>query len=78
MKKIIIIYVLLIVGVIALAVFRGGFNFLGGKTPTATVDGKTFNLILAKTDTEQTTGLSGRNSLDVNTGMLFIFPTKDT
>lgn len=86
MKKIIIVYIILIVAVLALAFFRGRFfNFFGKKnsvnsssrasTATAVINGKTFNLMLAKSEQEQTTGLSGRASLNANSGMLFIFNT---
>ena len=79
MKNIVIIYIALIVVVIILAVFRGSIfsAFAGKKNPQATINNKTFDLIEAKTDDERVTGLSGRTSLDQNTGMLFVFTTKD-
>lgn len=47
------------------------------KTSTVTIDTHTFKLILAKTGAEQIKGLSGKDKLDQDTGMLFIFPQKD-
>ncbi|MCL5010284.1 MAG: DUF192 domain-containing protein [Patescibacteria group bacterium] len=44
-----------------------------GNTATATIDGKTFNLYLAKSEKQQEIGLSGRTSLKENYGMLFVF-----
>jgi uncharacterized membrane protein (UPF0127 family) len=82
MKKLIIVYVVLIVVVIILAVVRAGGNF---SLPSfsffnnseADVNGKKIDLILAKSDNERMKGLSGRNSLGENQGMLFIFDKKD-
>ena len=79
MKKLIIVYVVLIVAVILLAVFKAG-----GKIPSfsffqkseASVNGKTLNLQLAKSDSERKKGLSGKKGLGDNEGMLFVFPNK--
>lgn len=43
----------------------------------ASIGGRTFNLQLAKTQSEHTRGLSGRDSLDGGTGMLFVFDDAD-
>lgn len=84
MKKVLLLYGLLIV-VIAIFFFftRGNllnFNFGGGNndvsSATAKVGGKTYKLILAKTDEEKVTGLSGRDNLADDQGMLFIFQEK--
>jgi len=78
MRNIIIIYIVLIIAVVGLFYFqRNNLPFFGKSTPNAQIDGKTYNLILAKTEQEQVTGLSGRASLDKNTGMLFIFATAE-
>lgn len=78
MKKILIAYgvLILVVVLLAFAKFKG-FNLLptfGGKT--ATINGHSYNLLLASDDKSRQIGLSNRKSLDKNTGMLFIFPKK--
>jgi uncharacterized membrane protein (UPF0127 family) len=45
--------------------------------PAVTINGHTFKVETAKTQKEQTTGLSGRNSLPEDEGMLFIFGKAD-
>lgn len=78
MKKIIIVYALLIILIIAFAFLRGGklpIFSLGGKAQ-AEINNKTFNLLVVKTTEEKSRGLSGRKNLDANTGMLFIFDEK--
>lgn len=79
MKRIVLIYLGLIAAVILLAFLqRGNLNFFSfKKTSTATIGNKTFKLILAKNEQEKIAGLSNRNSLDQDTGMLFIFDKKD-
>lgn len=80
MKKVLAFYALLVVVIIIFVVARGGnlFNFsLGGGTKgTATIGTKTYKLLSAKTDTERMKGLSGRNNLAADSGMLFTFPEK--
>lgn len=49
------------------------FNNVNKSYPTATIDNQSFNLILAKTQTQQEVGLSHRTSIPTDTGMLFIF-----
>lgn len=44
------------------------------KSPTATVHGHRFNLEIATTPEEQQKGLSDRDSLPQDNGMLFVFP----
>ena len=82
MKKVLIFYALLVVVIVVFAVSRGAnlLNFGGGdsgsSTITAKLGGKTYKLLLAKTDEEKKKGLSGRNSLPNDSGMLFIFSEK--
>lgn len=80
MKKILIAYGALIVLVIVLAFikFKGGdvFPSFGGKQ--AVINGHTYTLLIANDDKSRQVGLSGRKSLDKNTGMLFIFDKKGT
>lgn len=47
------------------------------KQPQVSIDGKTFNVEIAQTDAEHTKGLSGRDFLAPDAGMLFIFPSSD-
>lgn len=79
MKKILLLYVVLIVAVILLAVVqRGNFNFLNTKkTPAATIRGKKFNIEVARTEDQKIKGLSDRDKLDENSGMLFLFDAKE-
>ncbi len=81
MKKLIIVYVALIVAVILLAIFRTGSNLpipnlFGGSAAEAQVGDKKIKLILAKSDKDRMKGLSGRNNLPQDQGMLFIFEKK--
>ena len=82
MRKLIAVYVLLIVAVILLAIFRTGGNislpnpFKG--SAQAQIGDKKIKLILAKSDKDRMKGLSGRNSLPEDQGMLFIFEKKGT
>lgn len=82
MKKLIIVYVVLIFALILLAVFKGGGNLLSfvpsyGKKATAEINGTKINLLIAKSDTDRQRGLSGRKSLPSDQGMLFVFDHKD-
>lgn len=82
MKKLILVYIALIVAVILLAIFRAGGNisslnpFKGGAE--AQVNGKKISLLLAKSDKERQRGLSGRDKLSEDQGMLFLFEKKGT
>lgn len=78
MKKVLIFYGLLVVAIVIFALSRGyTFFHFGTSSSTAKINGKTYQLILAKTSAEKIKGLSGRTSLDKNAGMLFIFATSD-
>ena len=80
MKKIIFLFIILIIIAIA-----GTFvqNYLKNKTvpfaktPKATINNQSFNLLLAKTGDETQKGLSEKDSLDEKSGMLFIFNKAD-
>lgn len=79
MKKILIIYVVLIAAVLLLASMRSGWNLesiLSFNKPTAQIKNIKFNLIVAKSDKDKVLGLSNRKNLAANTGMLFVFDTK--
>lgn len=80
MKKIFIVYGVLIVLVIILAIFKAGdlLRFLPTSTKgTATVNNQTYKLLLADDEKERMQGLSKRNNLAKDTGMLFVFEKKD-
>lgn len=66
-----IFVILIVLIIISPVVFRSK------KTAQVVIRGKTFNVELARTKAEQTKGLSGRESLDIDAGMLFIFPSSD-
>lgn len=78
MKKVLLLYGLLVVALVAFFLMRGGnfpkFGF--NSSPTAKINNKTYKLIPAKTDAEKIKGLSGRDSLAKDTGMLFVFSDK--
>lgn len=80
MKKLIAVYVALIIAVILLAVVRTGRNFSLPNpfrgSAEAEVGDKKINLILAKSDKDRMKGLSGRSNLPEDQGMLFLFEKK--
>src|SRR5688500_16424694 len=80
MKKLVIVYVVLIVALVLLVLARNGSNFLsflpsfGGSSATAEINGNKVKLIVAKSESDRSKGLSGRNNLAKDQGMLFVFP----
>lgn len=88
MKTVLIIICVIAVLLIGLALVKyfpsAGFVALFPNSPlniktegTATVKNHTFKLLLAKTPQEQRQGLSDKDSLPEDTGMLFMFQTPD-
>ncbi|MDE2025836.1 MAG: DUF192 domain-containing protein [Patescibacteria group bacterium] len=82
MKKLFGVFILLIIVVLATALTKDNTATMRSlqrllHTPTVSVKGQTFNVILAKTDAEKEKGLSGRSSLPKNEGMLFLFDKAD-
>lgn len=75
MKKIFIVYavIIVIVIIIALIKFGGSLALPFGKSATATIKNQKFTLMVAQSEKDKTRGLSGRQSLSANTGMIFIF-----
>lgn len=76
MKLVIGLFLLLlaIVGVFALYQnYSKGQPLPFFKTPSVTIKGHTFTLMVAKTAKERENGLSTKSSLDKNAGMLFVF-----
>lgn len=47
------------------------------KNPTVEIGGRTLKVELAKTDSQRIKGLSNRNYLALDSGMIFIFPRSD-
>lgn len=77
MKRLAIIYIVLIVAVIALAILqRGSIASLFGGSSSVSINGKTYKVTIAKTEKDKMIGLSGRNSLGTNNGMLFPYDQK--
>lgn len=78
MKKLIFAYIFLIIAIIIAAVLKSGnITPNPNSSPSITINNKKINLILAKTQSEKEIGLSNKQNLDKDTGMLFIFAKKD-
>lgn len=79
MKKVLLAYGVLVVVVVLLAFAKfNGFTFIPGfGEKTATINNRTYKLLIADNDKSLQIGLSNRDSLDKDTGMYFIFPKKD-
>ena len=84
MKKLILVYVALIVSFVLLAVLGfgrdlpflpdfGNGGLVRNSEATAKIGETTIELLVAESDAERVKGLSGRESLGENQGMLFIF-----
>ena len=92
MKRIILLYLILVLALGTIIFVRSEFfdnqkskvaNIIPGlqpsipvKNPTATINNQTFKVLLAETSAQQIKGLSDREKLDQDTGMLFVFPQK--
>ncbi len=85
MKKVLVFYGILVIAIVIFALSRGfnliNFSLPGGSNTqvlgaTTKAGEKTYKLIVAKTDEEKIKGLSGRDSLPKDTGMLFVFEEK--
>ena len=74
MKKIIIIFVAVFILILVILVYRGSVS---AKKNILEINGVKFNVDIARTPEEQKQGLSGRESLKNNEGMLFIFSRAD-
>ena len=82
MKKLILLFMVLFALIFGATIVRnysktGKLPFLNSKnskkTAAATINGHNFNLLLAKTSAEKEIGLSKRDSLPKDFGMLFLF-----
>ena len=77
MKKIFIVYALLIIAVIILAVLRfGNFDLFASKKDL-TLANQTFKVQIADSEDKRIKGLSGKRNLPEDEGMLFIFDKKE-
>jgi len=81
MKKIIFLYLFLVLAVIALAVvkFTGIVSLFPGNSkskPEAIINSAVFKIEIAKEAAAKEKGLSKRKSLDKDSGLLFIFDQK--
>lgn len=80
MKKVLIIYGLLVVVILFFVFlrFRGIdlFPDFGRNSAKVTVNNQVFDIEIANDDNEQIEGLSNRESLDRDSGMLFVFEEK--
>lgn len=80
MKKVLIVYGLLVIVIIGIVFLRfRGINLLpniGGGNATATIKEQEFKVEVADDDKERAKGLSDRNSLDKDRGMVFVFEKK--
>lgn len=76
LKYRLLVLVGLIIGVSLLAWF--GQQRQNISAPAAIINGQVHKLEIADTETLQTKGLSGREKLDQNTGMLFVFNNPNT
>lgn len=61
--------------IILAVLILGGVYYMTKKTinPTVTINNQVFNVEIARTSAERAKGLMGRDHLDENTGMLFVF-----
>ena len=80
MMKLIAVYVALIIAVILLAVVRTGGNFSFPNpfrgSAQVQINDKAISLIVARSDKDRMKGLSGRDNLSEDQGMLFMFEKK--
>jgi len=75
LKRTVIIAVVAVI--LVLAVSAGYFLFQQRTSDRISIDGVVLNVDLATTPAEQQRGLSGRNSMAPDHGMLFIFQSED-
>lgn len=73
-KNIIVIIIIIIIIIIIKNAFQ---NRDYSRSNQISINGKIIHILIAKTKTEITRGLGGREFLDNNSGMLFIMPKHD-
>lgn len=65
------------IGILLLIAFAyGGYYFFNPLTPKLQINNQVFTYEIAITDAQRQQGLSGRDPLPENHGMLFVFPNK--
>lgn len=74
MKKILIVLIITIISIIIIIVIN---SFTKPKQATVTIRNQSFIVEVADTDDKRTKGLSGRENLEENRGMLFVFEKPD-
>jgi len=68
-------WLIISITILIVATLIGGyFIYQKQKLDIVTINGKDIKVELALTQSQQEKGLSGRNYLDKNSGMLFVFP----
>src|SRR5258708_9701673 len=80
LRKIIIlvfILVVVIVGFVFIRSYLQTHSYPFFKTSTVSIDNHTYTVIVVKTDKERQVGLSERQSLSLDQGMLFTFDKPD-
>lgn len=79
MKTIILLFAILFGLIFGIIFFQNPNNKIPllGKTPKAKIDNQTFDVTIAKSSTEKEIGLSEKNNLSQNEGMLFLFDNAD-
>lgn len=82
MKKLLGVFILLIISVVAASITKNNTATMMSlqrlfHTSTLTIKNQTFTLLLAKTEAEKEKGLSGKSSLQRSEGMLFLFDKPD-
>ncbi len=79
MKNIFLILILIVVfGVVIYAIYRGGTLFNYGSRTSIVLNGYKINVEIVDTLAKQARGLSGREGLAEDAGMLFIFSQPST
>ncbi|OGD56527.1 hypothetical protein A2V71_02380 [Candidatus Berkelbacteria bacterium RBG_13_40_8] len=63
--------------VLVVAIGLGVFFSIKNRKPQVIINNKTIDVEVALTESQREKGLSGRTELDVNSGMLFVFPKSD-
>lgn len=79
MKKIFIVYAVIIVLIVVIVIFKfgSGLTLPFGKTATATIKNQQYTLMVARSEHDKTIGLSGKRNLGPNSGMIFVFSKDD-
>lgn len=80
MKKVLLAFIFLIIAVFANAIVNKDSNSVFNifrKSSTVTIDNTKFSVLVVKTPEDRTKGLSGKDSIRQDEGMLFLFEKAD-